>query len=290
MSYDLFFYKRKDSLVGGDDIRNYLARHIGSSEDYPNQWIAENEDTGTYFSLELYEDTEEEIDEQPEFLDDFENTGLTFNINLIRPDFFGIEAFTFIDNAIKDLNLYVLNPQSNPERVSQPIEGDLYNNWSEINKKTSANFIDQMELEYIPIDKSNESYRYLANRKALQALLGDNYYVPQLYFFKYLPENKIVTVSTWTQSIPNVFPFSDYLFLVRKVKKLFNSVTETVVITSQTFNQVFGNFLSSTEQGYKIMHPVEAEKAKKLFNSIKADVEPSVFIGLPIEKLTNVKS
>jgi hypothetical protein len=146
-----------------------------------------------------------------------------------------------------------------------------------------------MGLEYVPLYKSNEVYKYQSGRKLMQEKLGDNYYVPQLYFFKFLPENRIVTVSTWTQSIPNVFPIADFYFLVRKVKKLFRSVNETVVIKAESLNQQFGQLLKPYDLGCKIIHPEDAAKAKKFFNSIRQDVESNSFVGLPIERLTNAK-
>ncbi len=52
MSYELFFYKKKDSQVTEQTIRTYLRENLTKPNEQNNQWWFENEDTCVYFSFE----------------------------------------------------------------------------------------------------------------------------------------------------------------------------------------------------------------------------------------------
>lgn len=294
MSYDLYFYKRKNSALTESKIAEYLTSNLASTSESNTQWFVEDEDTETYFSFDQNEpETDEENIELFESFQDFDNTHFTFNLNYLRPDFFGQFAFEFVDKFIKDLDLFVLNPQSStdPDNPTKPIGNELYENWSETNARNSANFFTEYGLEFYPLDKSNDFYNYNHNRTKLQEKLGDNYFVSKLYLFKQKTDEQIVTISTWTQHIPNVFPPADYFLLSKKHKKLFKTVEEHGLISSKTFHDRFGQLLDNFDfKNCKIIHPNNAEKAKDLFNSTKIEHILTDFAErMQIEKVVNVK-
>lgn len=294
MSYDLYFYKRKTSDLTESQIAEYLTNNLTSTSESDAQWFVEDEDTETYFSLDQNEqETDEESVELFENFADFDNTHFTFNLNFLRPDFFGQFAFEFADKFIKDLDLFVLNPQStiDPDNPIKPQENELYENWSETNSRNSANLFKEYELEFYPVEKSNDFYNYNHNKLALQEKLGDNYYVPKLYLFKRKSDGQIITLCTWTEHIPNVFPPSDYFLLTKNYKKLFRTVEEVGLISANTFNKRFGNFLDNFEfKNCKIIHPDKADKVKDIFNSTKIEHKLADFAErVQIDKLVNVK-
>jgi len=294
MSYDLYFYKRKNSNLTESQIAEYLTNNLTSTSESDTQWFVENEDTETYFSFDQNEpETDEESIELFENFTDFDNTHFTFNLNYLRPDFFGQFAFEFVDKFIKDLDLFVLNPQSttDPDNPLKPKENELYENWSETNSRNSANFFKEYGLEFYPLEKSNDFYNYNRNKSLLQEKLGDNYYVPKLYLFKRKSDGQIVTICTWTEHIPKVFPPADYYLLTKKYKKLFRTVEEAGLISSDTFKNRFGSFLDNFEfKNCKIIHPDKAEKVKDIFNSTKIEFKLADFFErMQFEKLVNVK-
>lgn len=275
-------------------IAEYLTNNLTSTSESDTQWFVENEDTETYFSFDQNEpETDEESIELFENFTDFDNIHFTFNLNYLRPDFFGQFAFEFVDKFIKDLDLFVLNPQSttDPDNPLKPKENELYENWSETNSRNSANFFKEYGLEFYPLEKSNDFYNYNRNKSLLQEKLGDNYYVPKLYLFKRKSDGQIVTICTWTESIPNVFPPADYYLLTKKYKKLFRTVEEAGLISSDTFKNRFGSFLDNFEfKNCKIIHPDKAEKVKDIFNSTKIEFKLADFFErMQFEKLVNVK-
>lgn len=294
MSYDLYFYKRKNSNLTESQIAQYLTNNFTSTSQNDNQWFIENEDTETYFSFDQNEpETDEESIKLFENFTDFDNTHFTFNLNYLRPDFFGQFAFEFVDKFIKDLDLFVLNPQSttDPDNPLKPKENELYENWSETNSRNSATFFKEYGLEFYPLEKSNDFYNYNRNKSLLQEKLGDNYYVPKLYLFKRKLDGQIVTICTWTEHIPNVFPPADYFLLTKKFKKLFRTVEEVGLISADTFKNKFGSFLDNFEfKNCKIIHPDKAEKLKDIFNSTKIEHKLVDFAErIQIEKIVNAK-
>ncbi len=294
MSYDLYFYKRKNSDLTESKIAEYLNNNLTSTSESDKQWFVEDEDTETYFSVDQNEpETDEEAIELFENFADFDNTHFTFNLNYLRPDFFGQFAFEFVDKFIKDLDLFVLNPQSttDPDNPLKPKEKELYENWSETNSRNSTNFFKEYELEFYPLEKSNDFYNYNRNKSLLQEKLGGNYYVPKLYLFKSKSDGLIVTICTWTQYLPNVFPPADYYLLTKNYKKLFRTIEEVGLISADTFKERFGSYLTDFEfKNCKIIHPEKAEKVKDIFNSTKIELKLADFFErVQIEKLVNVK-
>lgn len=296
MSYDLYFYKRKTSNLTESKIAEYLTRTLISASESNTQWFVKDEDTETYFSFDQNEpETDEESIELFENYKDFDYTHLTFNINFLRPDFFGQFAFEFVDKFVKELDLFVLNPQSSadPDNPIKPKDKALYENWSEINATHSINYFNEHELEYFPLEKSNEYYQYNLNRNKLQQKLGDDYFVPKMMLCKGKTDGEIITVSTWTQHIANVFPPADYFILGKKYKKsLFKKVEEDVFISAKTLNERFGHLFNDFEfKGCKIINPESAKKAKDIFNTTQT-IEQEIFdylIKIPIEKIVNFK-
>ncbi len=294
MSYDLYFYKRKSSDLTESKIAEYLTSNLTSTSESETQWFVEDEDTETYFSFDQNEpETDEEIIGLFENFADFDNTHFTFNLNYLRQDFFGQFSFEFVDKFVQDLELFVLNPQSatDPDNPIKPKDKELYENWSETNSKNSANLFKEYGLEYYQLEKSNDFYNYNHNKLKMQEKLGDNYYVPKLYLFKRKKDGQIITLCTWTEHIPNVFPPADYFLLTKKYKKLFRAVEEIGLISSETFNKRFGGLLDNFEfKNCKIIHPDKAEKAKDIFNSTKIEYKLADFAErVQIDKLVNVK-
>lgn len=294
MSYDLYFYKRKNTNLTANEIAEFLKVNLNLKSEISEQWLGENVHTEAYFSFEKDEiENDGESFEIIEEFPDFDNTAFNFNLNYFRPDFFGQYAFEFVDKFVEELNLYVLNPQSltEPDKPIKPKKNELYENWSKINSRYSAEFSKKHDLNFFPLEKSNEFYNYNKIISKLQEKLGDNYYVPKIYLFKRKLDGKIITISTWTQHIPNVFPAVDYFLLSKKYKKFFKTIEENGLISSEKFYKRFGHLLDDLEfKNCKIICPQNAEKASALFNSTKIEHKLSDFADqIQIEKVVNMK-
>jgi hypothetical protein len=183
---------------------------------------------------------EPEIDPEAielETISDYDYTRFSFNLNFLRPDFFGQEAFLFVEQLISDLNIYVVNPQSttDEESATRPEEGELYRNWSEINARHSAHFYEELELNYYPLPASNAVWKHNFNKRQVQDELGEEYFVPKVMVLQTVADKRIVTLSVWPEGLPMLVPQVDYYLLVKKYKKLFKEVEESGLISAKAF-------------------------------------------------------
>lgn len=294
MSYDLYFYKRKDTHVTQFEIEKYLVVKMGLEQeaDTLNYY---NEETGVYFYFEKLsasdedDDFEEEEDESfAAQMAAFENLNFSFGINFLRPSFFGLEAFAFVETMIQDLNLYVMNPQSAESLPYKPTKEELFTNWNNTNVGVSAQHFEEGETAYLSVDVANNVWHHNYHRKAYQAQLGSDYFVPKIFLFVTKAERKVVTVATWTQHIPNVFPTADYYLLYGLRRRwLFKKETYSTCIDRATLLSHFGQYLEDYPiKGCKILHPKNADKTKAAFFSVipSFDID-GIAEGIEMERL-----
>lgn len=274
MSYDLYFYKHKNNSLTIEEIGEYLSNNLTPVNEHGNQWFFENEDTEVYYSFETNENNEEdETEELPDSFNDFEYTSISFNLNFIRPSFFAKEAFSFVDSFISDLDLFIVNPQGEDDSPGKPSKEYLFENWSKTNLWASKEHSSDKSL-YYPSDKSNEVWQYNYMRQMIQTEIGENYFVSKSFFFKELQSNKVVTLSMWTEHIPNILPITDYYLLGRQYKKLFKTVKDMILLTKDEFNSFFGKYFEPySVSNTIIIHPDIAESIEKVFNNVKSNLD-----------------
>ena len=255
------------------DITDYLTENLTSPNEQNNQWWFDNEDTGTYFCFETTDESNfENYDELFNSFHEFDNVQLMFNLNFVRPDFFGREAFLFVERFITDLDLHVLNPQSgdNTENPYKPKKDQLYENWALTNNSAvKENF--NNESCFYPMDKTNEIWKHNFNRLTLQAKHDEVYYVPRIYLMEEYKTKKILTQTSWAKHYAYIIPKADYILIVRDKKSLFKTEeTENGFISYKTFIETFDDYFDDLDlPDYKIIRPENTDKVSKLFNSIK---------------------
>jgi len=284
MSFDLSFYKKKGSVLPEQDIRNYLSNKAYDKNPGANEWVMENEDTRVYFSFDYFHIND--TDQEPE---NFISTGFNFNLNFVRPDFFGLEAFIFVEELIHTFDLYVLDPQSSGE-IEKPVKGQLFQSWYNSNENTSKQFYKEYNLKYLPKEKSDKAWRYNFIKSEHQKKLGeDNYFVPKILFFENKLNGEIETISVWPYNAPYVFPMVDYFLLDREVKKLFKTVNELGLVKYGRIMSEFKDYVEPYElEDTFIIHPGNSAKIVNRFNSIKFDYKQEDYgYQAAIEKMVN---
>ena len=285
MSYDLNFYKRKTDSTSKKDIEDYLNELPNVTKEIGKQWFYQNEETGVYCSFEYYEN-DEKI--ELENFEEFEDTNLAFNINFIRPQFFGKECFTLVDKFVEQLNLFILNPQGDGEPKKYK-KGELEEEWAESNLRFSKANFEEFGLSYLDLEKSNYSWEFCFNRNEFQDKLGENYLVPGIFYVKKKGSDDVATLSVWPEHIPFVLPKVDYILVQKKIKKLFKTKKEDGLIGYDDLILQIGQFFE--EKGkYKIIHPENSIKISKIFNNLKLIGSLKDFgEGVTIDKIVNVK-
>lgn len=292
MSYDLFFYKQKESEISTEKISKYLSDNLVPANEGNSQWFYENEDTEAYFSFDYNEsDADYEPDEEVEPIEYFDDTNFSFNLNFMRPSFFGLEAFKFVEQFCKDLNLFVLNPQGDSEQPYKPNQQEQFENWNKTNLWSSKEHFKEMQSCFLSEEETFKVWEFNSNRQKIQQKLGEGYFVPRIIFLKTKQKNEAITLTIWTEHIPIVLPTTDYILLTRQYKKFFRTVKDTVLVSRTTFINEFGNYFDNFDfPNCKIIYTENAENIKGKFNSIKAEKELSNFAErLGMENLYNAK-
>lgn len=290
MSYDLSFYTKKDNPVSKNEIAAFLDRLPAIFRE-DETWSYENENTGAYCSFEFYErdETDEELEAfEGEHFEEFQDTGFSFNINFIRPQFFGKECFPLVDRMAEELDLYIFNPQQG-EMPQKYEKGVLEKEWGDANLKFAGSQFKQFGLCYLDLEKSNYAWEYSMMKEELQHQLGDEYFVPRIFYINKKESSDVVTVSVWPEHIPYVLPRVDYIVVQKKIMKLFRSKKVDELVTYDQLVQQLGGYFEDKGM-YKILHPENADKIENLFNTL-----PSVGglnelgEGVPIQKIVNSK-
>ena len=142
-----------------------------------NQIVYENETTGVFCLFETYESEDEEEND----FGDIEDTNLCFNINYVRPDFFGIESFKIVDKLTEKFDLYVLDPQAEGEPLKYK-KGELLKSWLKSNEKIDGT-LESLSPVIAPTSiKERESTR----RKLMHAGFHDKRTLTNFYALKVL--------------------------------------------------------------------------------------------------------
>jgi hypothetical protein len=292
MSYDLFFYKRKGTEVSTGEISEYLSDNLVPANEGNTQWFFENEDTEVYFSFDRNEPDEIfEADEETAPIENFDDTNFTFNLNFMRPSFFGLEAFKFVEQFCCDLHLFVLNPQSDSEQPYKPNRQEQFDIWNKTNLRASKDHFKETQSCFLSEETCIKVWEYNSNRQDLQQKLGEAYFVPKIFFFNTKQTREPFTLAVWPEHIPVVLPATDYILLTRQYRKFFRTVKDTALVSATTLLNVAGNYFDNFEfPNCKIIHPDKANRIKDTFNAIKAEKELDEFAErLGMENLYNAK-
>ena len=249
MSYDLNFYKDKNNNVTKIDLVKFLeSKNIKKAKDY-DTFVYQNEKTGVYFIIEDSIDKEinKEINKEIPNIQDFVDTELSLNLNFVRPDFFGRECFNIMDLFIKEFDLYVFDFET--DYIYKPSKDKLYLSWSLANKNVLSQKDISKNTMYYPLEISNQDWDYNYNINNSQNELGDQYYVPKIFYMNKKNDSKVFSFTTWTENIPTLIPKVDYLFIQKETKSfIFNKKIVGIV----SYNNLIEN-LSDYFAEYKNM-------------------------------------
>lgn len=276
MSFDLYFYKRSEDKLSEQDFADYLNNNLPFNiSEHPKQWEYENQETGVYFLIDWNEPNIKK--EDIEIFDNFKNyTYLNFScsINFFRPRYFGLEIFPIIDKLAKDLDLFVLNPQDEINHDKPLIHSNNYiqDQWIQQNDKVTLDHYDELGFKYFPLDKSNYMWQYMLHRQDIQDNIKDDVFIAGYFLLESVEDNKIYTVTTWTNHIPCVLPPVDYVIILKNYKRLFKTVEETGMVSYSTIMDKFGKYFKPFNHeipDLKIIHQKESDIIEKDFNNLE---------------------
>lgn len=297
MSFDLYFYKRKDSQQTEEQLAEYLTTNLPHNiSDHPRQWNYENPATGVYFLIDW-----NEVDDDPEYIEDFDNfkefkyLNFSFSINFFRPRFFGLEIFPIIEKIINDLDLYILNSQdeTDPDNPRKFPTGYFQEQWIRHNDGVTLDQFTELNFEYLPVDKSNFLWWFQSHREEFQNSLTEDLFVPGFFVLKSKEDEQLYTACVWPQHISIILPPVDFLIVQKEYKKLFKKIEESGLVPYDTILSEFADNFEDYEYeipNLKVFRNTDSDKIKKKFNSLKLGKTVSEFGGgIGFDSFVNVR-
>jgi hypothetical protein len=297
MSFDLYFYKRKDSQQTEEQIAEYLTKNLSHNiSDHPRQWDYENPATGVYFLIDWNEPEDEQ--DSIEIFDNFQDykyLNFSFSINFFRPRFFGLEIFPIVEKFINDLDLFVLDPQdeTDPNNPRKFPAGYFQEQWIRHNDGLTLDQFTDLNFEYFPIDKSNYLWWFQFHREELQNNLTEDLFVPGFFVLKSKEDGQLYTACVWPQHISIILPPVDFLIVQKEHRKLFKTVKESGLVTYSTvlseFADHFEDYIHEI-QNLKVFRNTDSDQIKKKFNALKLGKTASEFgNGVSFDNFVNVR-
>ncbi|NAY93442.1 hypothetical protein GTQ34_16140 [Muricauda sp. JGD-17] len=291
MSYDLYFYRKKDNPISKEKIYSEFKELIPIDlSEVDTQIHYENERTGVYFLIDINEaNTEQEDIELFDNFEGFENTNISASINFLRADYFGREIFPIIGAICEKLDLYIFNPQEFDETRERPLKwtsSELVEHWTDHNAQVSRQQFEELELKYYPKEKSDKIWEYTSMIDTLENEMDEDIYIPNLFMIMNQKTKDVFSYVVWSQSIPLILPKVDFIILVKNYKKLFKKIEEIGIVK---YEDVVSKFTNEFEKFNNdnvdclILKQRNADRIKKEFNSFpiwKSHQEFGTQIGL----------
>lgn len=272
MSFDLYFYKRKENPVTEKDLANYLNNNLEFNiSDSDRQWNYENPETGVYFFIDWNEpDIADEANEEFEGLT---NLNFNFSLNFFRPDFFGMESFPIIEKLAIDLNIIIYNPQVDDGTDMYSIApGAFYANWHKYNRKFIKQMFNELNLRYMPAEKANYIWHYQSNRIKIEAELKEDIFVPNIIVLQSDVDLQLYSMCVWPEHIPVILPKVDYVIIKKSYRSFFKTVTESGMVAFDTIIKELGDAFidfDSRVPDIKVLRQHAADSRAKRFNQLE---------------------
>lgn len=190
-----------------------------------------NETTGVYFVFEIGPGPDLDPDEKPP-AEDLEP--VAFNINYFRPHFFGLEAEPELSAFVERFDLLVSDLQNQGMGDGEYSAAGFLKGWNagnEFGYRAVLTEQDQSNFHSLPASILESYWRWNYTRDSRQEELGDQLYIPRIFFFEY--QGLLRTGIAWADAVPILLPKVDLLVVPRKElapRRLFRRSEDMVLL------------------------------------------------------------
>lgn len=265
MSFDLYFCRPNAPLPSVAALKQYFASlphfNVQDTADDGVQFWYQNESTGVYcdFSYSPLDAVEAE---------GCGSSGISFNLNFVRPSFFAYETMPLVEAFCKQFDLVVEDPQA--ETIGPPNANDLIASWRNSNANATSAVLAQTEAEthYLPEPTATQWWRYMSVFPTLQTTVTEDLYIPQPFIILN-PAKQLFTMTLWPDGIAQFFPSCDYVFVQRDKKQLFGSKKEQGLVSYQNVMSALKPFLDQFEVGDLRLKYLRPENTANVASLIK---------------------
>jgi hypothetical protein len=249
MSFDLFFCWQEPKRIDFEAVAKW-AEKIEYFERQNNQLWYQNPDTGVYFSIG-YDAAPPDDSEDSRVPAGCNDTGLSFNLNYNRAGFFGYEAMPVVARLVQDFSLGIYDPQAGEDAQGARYGVDakpLLNSWLDHNRRAALALLQEKaaHAEHMPRAKSLRMWKYMSDKKHMeQRVAAEDTFVPKIVPVQHKNARKLELAFVCSEGAYCLVPVVDWVFIVRRKKRLFKSKAETEVgiISYATFLELMGHLL-----------------------------------------------
>jgi hypothetical protein len=269
MSYDLYFCARVTRGLSFDEVAAWSRRYAFFKQSGETQLFYEDDRTGVYFSLEYSEPGERsELDIPADVFD----TGLTFNLNYIRPSFFALEAMPIAEALARQFDLVMFDPQGEPSIGGFSSEV-LVESWSKSNRWAVGAMAseDPTGLFYLPPSTSAEFWTYMCDYSRFsKELESQDVFVPQQLLFSVKNSQQASTAIVWTEGIHLIIPRTDWI-IVMFPKSFWRKESEMVCFKSEAVLTPMTEYLLDfdADRNIRMLPPENLKRASKVLKALR---------------------
>ena len=273
MSFDLYFCRENNAIPAIEELKEYFSasRHFTITDVDAGgvQFFYENDVTGVYcdFSYSPLDAKE---------MEGCGSSGLTFNLNYIRPSFFAYETMPLVEAFCKRFDFVVEDSQE--ETVGPADAKSLIASWRAHNAKAVAGMTElakdrEIELHYLPEQSATDWWRYTSVRQGIEDAMTEDIFVPSPMVM-IGPTNQLFTLLLWPSGIAQFFPRCDYVCVQREKRRLFGTKEERGLISYQSVLQTIEPLLDDYEYDglqIKYLSPEKAVEAAPLVQALQLE-------------------
>lgn len=214
---------------------------ITNLETRGHQFWYQNDTTGVYCDFSYSPD---EADDE---ISRFGASGLTFNLNYIRPSFFAYETMPLVQNFCEHFNLLVEDVQE--ETVHDRNARQLIESWRLHNESAVAALSQEkdVEMRYLPEERATEWWRYASVKQKLEESLTEDIFVLTIMILE-SPDKRLFTMIVWTRGIAQFFPRCYYVHVQRDRKRLFGTKEEAGLVPFDEVIEGIGSYLDEYDR------------------------------------------
>lgn len=272
MSYDLFFrWRNPAAQVLPEVFLDYFRSRPLYEVSEVQAWYS-NELTGVYFSFDVGPDAYS-APENPTTSADL--APVAFNINYIRPHFFGLEAEPELSAFVETFDLLVSDPQSNGMGEGEYSPGGFLAAWNTGNFLGYCTVLAHQspdDLHALPTSRLEAFWRWNSTRDSRQEEVGDSVYVPRIFLVQH--SGTLCTAIAWGDLVPILLPRVDLLLVPRNdlaPRKLFRRAKDIVLVEWHEVESVVESFPGAEEgfSAHRLFYTRPPRELKRMVRSRK---------------------
>jgi hypothetical protein len=202
------------------------------------------------------------------------SSGLSFNLNYVRPSFFAYETMPLVEAFCKRFNLIVEDSQEEtmgPADASHLIESWRAHNARAMGAMTEVAKEEDMELHYLPEPRATEWWRYMFLRQGIEDAVTEDIFIPALLILM-SPVKQLFTMIVWPKGIAQFFPPCDYVYVQREKKRMFGTKEETGLVPYKSVFETVAPILDDYQFGdlqLKYLSPDKTQMTSRLIKTLK---------------------